>query len=246
MPAPGDGERVTLPGLALAATALAHPAMNGPRGAAEPGNRTPGQRLEVTLSPGHVVVDYYVEIAAIRLYAEAKADGAGTDYADRRAEELRTGLRARWDGLDLPLSPEPVNKTARTAEADFVEFHIRGIAPLPAETGTLRVEMGNFPDEPSYMAASVDVSGELVVTESDLARASDGHLRENKHGAWRREEAARVATVSIRPARLWERGPDGSLTERIEGMIPVPWGWVVGGVGVLVALGSAAIKLRRR
>ncbi len=220
--------------------------MSGPRGAAEPGNRTPGQRVEVTLEPGRVVVDYYVEIAAIRVYADAKAEGGGADYAERRAEELRTGLRARWDGADLPLLPEPVEKAARTAEGDFVEFHVRGAASLPADAGTLRVEMGNFPDEPSYMAASVDVSGELVVTGSDLARASDGHLRENKHGAWRREEAARVATVSIRPARPWERGPGGSLTERLEGMIPLPWAWVAGGVAVVLAVGAVAIKLRRR
>jgi len=232
--------------LVLAASALAHPVMGGPRGAAEPGNRTPGQRVEVTLAPGNVVVDYYVEIAAIRVYADAKAEGGGADYAERRAEELRTGLRARWDGADLPLSPLPVDTSARTAEGDFVEFHVRGAADLPAESGTLRVEMGNFPDEPSYMAASVDVSGELVVTESDLARASDGHLRENKHGAWRREEAARVATVAIRPARPWERGPDGSLTERLEGMIGFPRGWMAI-AGVMLAIVAMSLSwLRRR
>lgn len=232
--------------LALAALALAHPAMTGPRGAAEPGNRTPGQRVELTVAPGDLVVDYFVEIAVMRLYAEARADGGGEDYARQRAEELRTGLRARWDGADLPLEPVAVDAPARTAEAGFVEFHVRGRASLPGTTGTLRVEMGNFPDEPSYMAASVMVAGNLVVTDSNLARASDGRLRENKHGAWRRDEAARVTTLSVRPARPWEVGEEAVLPERLEAMVRVPLPWKLGGaLGVALAAGAVAVARRR-
>ncbi len=234
--------------LAFVAAVTAHPAMTSARGAAEPGNRTPGQRVEITVTTNEVVVDYFVEIAAMRVYAEAREEGGGEDYASRRAEELRTGLRARWDGDDLPLQPLPVPAPARTAEQGFVEFHVSARAPLPASSGTLRVEMGNFPDEPSYMAASVQVAGNIVVTESDLARASEGRLRENKHGAWRRDETARVATISFRPARPWEAGETAMLPERLEGVLTLPWRYKAGGAALagVAILWTARHRRRRR
>lgn len=192
-------------------------------------------------------VDYYAEVSAIRVYKEAKADGAGKDWAARRAEEFRDGVRVRWNGTDLPLTPLSVEKPGKTTEADYVEFHIAGLAALPSTNGELRLEMGNFPDEPCYGAVSVSVPGTLVVTGSSLAAVRGGRLRDNVHGAWRRDDKARVATLQIRPSKPWEFGDIGPLPSRLEGLIPWPRAWkaAAAGSGVLGLVALGALWFRR-
>ncbi len=228
--------------------ALAHPGMGG--SAADPNGGMPGQRVEVALAPGTVRVDYFVELAAIRLYKEAKAEGAeGSTWAGRRAESLRSGLRVRLDDIELPLSPIAVEHSAAMKEGNFVEFHIAAAASLGVERGTLEVRMDNFPDEPCYYAASVDVDGALVIQATDLARVKDGRLRDNKHGAWRREDAGRSVRVGFRPTRLWESHAPGPLPDRLEGLVGVDARvYPLAGVAGILSVGSVLLgrKWRRR
>lgn len=246
-PLPGDGQGVlALLLVASLGPALGHPGMGG--SAADPNGGMPGQRVEVALGPGTVRVDYFVELAAIRLYKEAKAEGAeGSTWAGRRAETLRSGLRVRLDDIELPLHPIAVERSAAMKEGKFVEFHVAAEASLGVERGTLEVRLDNFPDEPCYYAASVDVGGELVIQATDLARVKEGRLRDNKHGAWRRDDAGRIVRLSFRPTRSWESHARGPLPDRLEGLVGIDARVSMAGVvaGVL-AVGSALVFWTRR
>jgi hypothetical protein len=230
--------------------ALAHPL--GAAGAADPNGGMPGQRIELRVEGGALRVDYYAEVAALRLYKEARAEGAsGPSWAMSRAESLRSGVKVRWNGETLPLEPVPVEQAAELKETGYVEFHVAGSAALPANEGTLEVRMDNYPDEASYYAASASIGGEFVVAETSLGRVHDGRLRDNLHGAWRRSDGARLTSIRLRPTRPWEDASAGPLPERLDGL--VDWrGWVLpsaaglGGVGVVALLNASLRRWRRR
>ncbi|GDX81901.1 hypothetical protein LBMAG42_37120 [Deltaproteobacteria bacterium] len=205
--------------LALSLNAAAHP--SGATNPSDPNGGMPGQRLEAQVEPGHLRIDYYVEIAAMRLYKEARAEGAaGAEWAPKHAESLRPGVRARWNDVELELTPLAVEKPAQLKEASYVELHLAGEAALPEAPGSLQLRMDNYPDEPCYYAVSVALAGALVVTETDLGHVAGGRLRDNRHGAWRRDEDGRSTNVSLRPAHFWESQADGPLPERLEGLVP--------------------------
>lgn len=234
--------------LALIPESSAHP--SGATNASDPNGGMPGQRIEVQVEPGHLRVDYYVEIAAIRLYKEARAEGAaGSEWAPKHAESLRPGVRARWNDAELQLTPLPMEKPAQLKEASYVELHLAGETALPGSAGTLQLRMDNYPDEPCYYAASVWLDGDLVVTETDLGHVTDGRLRDNRHGAWRRDNAGRVAQLTVRPTHAWEGAVAGPLPERMEGIVKMDW-FAIGGVGALgivtAALGGLAWRRRTR
>lgn len=235
-----------LPILALCLDASGHP--SGTVNASDPNGGMPGQRLEVQVSLGHIRVDYYVEIAAIRLYKEAKAEGAsGPEWAERRVETLRSGVRARWNDTELSLAPLAVAEPAQLKESSYVELHLAGESALPPGPGVLQLRMDNYPDEPCYYAVSVALEGGLVVTETDLGHVRDGRLRDNRHGAWRRDDAARSTALSIRPTRLWESRASGPLPARLEGLVPaaIP-AWTVAAVGVALSVAIGVVWRRRR
>ncbi len=231
----------------LLSAALAHPL--GAAGASDPNGGMPGQRIEVTVADAEVRVDYYAEVAALRLYKEAREEGAsGPSWALGRAESLRGGVKARWSGETLALSAVKVEPAAELKPTGYVEFHIASGAPLPSIAGTLEVRMDNFPDEPCYYAASVRLGGEFVATSTSLGRVLKGRLRDNLHGAWRRNEAGRVTTVALRTVRPWEDQTPGPLPERLEGLVDrsseaVP---AAIGAGFLVLLVAWVVRWRRR
>ena len=235
--------------LLVVAPAWAHPGMSA--GRSDPNGGMPGQRVEVSVGPGELRVDYYAEIAAIRLYKEARAEqAAGPTWAAGKAEALRTGLRVSQGGVDLPLTPVSVEKPAQIKETAFVELHLAATTPLHAEAGELTVRMENFPEEPCYYAASVNVDGAWVVVDTNLGHVKGGRLRDNQHGAWRRDDAARIATFTLRPTHPWEDHTPGPLPERLEGLVGVD-GQVAGGAAALagfgvVAAGAAGLRAWRR
>ncbi len=245
--APGDGVAVWFAVLALSLEAAAHP--SGATNASDPNGGMPGQRLEVQVDPGHLRVDYYVEISAIRLYKQARAEGAAAaEWAPKHVESLRPGVRAMWDDVELQLTPLAVKTPAQLKEASFVELHLAAEAALPAGPGTLKLRMDNYPDEPCYYAVSLSVDGSLVVTETDLGHVTAGRLRDNRHGAWRRGDAARSTRVALREAYLWEGRADGPLPERLEGLVPgrASLGALAAfGVALSVAVGVAWRRRRR-
>ena len=211
----------------------AHPA--GATNASNPRGGMPGQRIEATVAPGHVRVDYFVELAAIRMLQDARAAGAeGPAWAAKRVEELRPGVRVRWNGSDLALTTIVVPEPAKLQGVGEVELHLAAEATLPPSPGTLELRMDNFPDEASFFAASVTVDGALVVRETSLGRVVGGRLRDNQHGAWRRDDRARITSLSLRPTRLWESGVTGPLPARLEDLLPpIVSGWVLaGGIGI--------------
>lgn len=236
--------------LLAASLALAHPL--GASGAADPNGGMPGQRIELRVADGALRVDYYAEVAALRLYKEAKAEGAsGPSWAMGRAESYRSGVKARWNGETLGLTAVPVEPAADLKNTGYVEFHIAATAALPAPGGELEVRMDNYPDEPCYYAASAVIGGELVVAGTSLGRVYDGHLRDNLHGAWRRSDAGRVTSLTLRPTRPWENDDAGPLPERMEGLVdPSAWMWParVGAAAILagLTLWAAWRRWRRR
>lgn len=228
----GKGLRVTPPLLLiLAAVASAHP--GGASSAAEPNGGMPGQRVEVAVAADHLRVDYFAEIAAMRLYKEARAEQAeGPDWAAGRAEALRPGVRVRVDGAEVALGAVAVEAAATLKESGFVELHVAGEAPLPPGAREVEVRMENFPDEASYYAASVRLAGGLVVTGTNLGHVAAGRLRDNLHGAWRRTDDARVTTFALRPTHPWEDHAEGPLPERLEGIVGLDRrvSWLAGAV----------------
>ena len=198
----------------------------------------PGQRVELSVEPGLIVVDYYAELAAIRVLTEARTAGVESkEWASAKAESLRSGLRVRLDDVELTLSPGPAESAARLRDGGFVEMHVRAEAPYPTDGGSVVVRLDNFPDEPCYYAASIDVSGEFVVADTNLARVVDGALRDNNHGAWRRNDDGRRVAFTLRPTRWWESHRGAPLPERMEGLV----GWEVARVGAVFGAGCAVV-----
>ncbi len=211
----------------------------------------PGQRVEVTIEPQRIVVDYYAELAAIRVLKDARAAGVESRaWAPQQAEALRSGVRVRAGETEVALTAMPVEAAATLREGALVEFRLSAAAPLPVDPGALTVRLDNFPDEPCYYAASVDVSGEFVVVTTNLARVHDGALRDNHHGAWRRNDGGRKVEFTLRPTRWWESRAAGPLPERLEGLVGWDVARVAGAAGVAVILSVVAVaagwRVRRR
>lgn len=205
-----------------------------------------GHRMELRVGEGRLELDYVAEVP-LRLVT-AEAEGADRTYARRRAAELADGLRVHWNGEPLRTEAVEVAQPGKLGDQGFIEFEVRRVATLPASTGTLTVSNGNYPDREGFYATRVEVGADLVVTESSLARAQDGRVRDNTHGAWTRKEEAREVRVALAPAGFWERraGP-GVLPERLRGLerLRAPgWTWAVGVAGVVLVAGLAGWRLR--
>lgn len=226
--------------------ALAHPVTAG--GPGRPVDFV-GQRLDVELGDGRVGLSYLLEVPVRRVTADA--GDAGRDYAEARLDELADGLKVRWDGEPLAVERRPVARAARLGEQGFVEFELRLEGALPADAGTLTVENRNLPTDDAFFATYVRVDGDLVVEASSLAAVRDGRLRDNTHGAWTRDEAARELMVAVRPAGPWERrDTPGALPERLAGLDALgPPAWLypaAGATGLALLAGLAWMRRRRR
>lgn len=240
-----------LPLAALLTLALAHPGIVS-QASAHPTPDIIGQRLDVRVthvadgdSALQVAVLYTAEVPERRVLAEAMAQGAARDYAARRLAELATGLKATWDGLPLPLQSAPLEHAARNGEPGFLELRLDLQAPLPAATGTLHLQNGNYPDETCYFATQVTLPGDVVVTATTLATVRDGVLANSTHAAWNSKDQAREFEMSVRPAGTWEvREGQLPLPERMAGLASLSTPkWIVGS-GVALAAGAAAVAGR--
>lgn len=228
--------------LFLVALALAHP-FSGKPGAGEPGSNIVGQRLLIRVEASRVEVEYVAEVPAIRVYREAKAEGADSTYAARKIEELRGNIHATWDGAPLPLTPVPIDAPARNGEGGFLELHARGEAAI-GRAGTLHVRNGNYPDENAYFMSDVTLGPGVVATGSSLLTVVGSRARDNTHGAWVQRESARELDVTVRPAALWEVAEgDAKLPLRTEGLVPRRT-WVFG-LPVLVLVPALVFVVRR-
>lgn len=223
---------------------LAHP-FTGKGGAGEPGASIVGQRLAVRVDTDHVTVEYIAEVPAMRVYKEAKAEGADATYATKKLEELRGNVHATWQDTPLPLTSVTLADPARAGEGGFLEFHVKGEAPISG-AGTLHVRNGNFPDENAYFMSDVTLGPGVVVEASSLLQVRSGLPRENKHGAWVREESARELSMTVRPAKLWEIATgDGKLPVRTVGLL-AERRWIFGLPALLLLpLGFVVWRLRR-
>lgn len=231
---------------------------------AHPGGAALGQRVDATLTrtDGGLRLDlaYLAEVPAIRIQAEARPmgllPGAPTPpdalerYTARRLDELTGGVAASWNGEPVALAAAPVEAAITEGEGGFVDFHVAKVATLPGDEGELRLVNRNFPDEGGYFATYVQLDGGLVVTSSSLAQVKDGHLKNNKHGAWLRDESFRESTVAVRPATFWEeRDTPASLPERMAGLDSLqPPTATIGAVagGGLIAAAVAVWLLQRK
>lgn len=223
--------------LLLPFDALAHPgALHGRAGVP---SLTIGQRVALRIGPDSVELAYVAEVPGVTLYREAREDG-GPDFLARRLDELADGVSLTWNGAALPTERVDVPEAARSVEAAYVELTVRERASLPSPSGELGVRIANFPDETCYFATEAEVSGALVVEATTLARVRDGRLRDNRHGAWQKDEVGREPRFTLRPATTWERR-DGwaGMPERMAGIVPDGppiWVWALAAASlVLVA-----------
>jgi hypothetical protein len=234
---------ITLVGWLLAPVASAHP---GGHDAAGGGIRgVVGQRSVLDVSGERVAWDYVLEMPERRLVAEAKEDaragGDPTTYMERTLAALADGLHLTVDGAEVPLVRETVASPARAGEPGFVELYLRTTVVLPPQPDgerTLALRIANHPlDEGGYFATRVNVDGALVVTRSSLARMEGGTVRDERHGAWVREESMREPTLTVRRAGFLEHR-DGAhpLPARLEGaptLAPPPWALAVAGLALV-------------
>lgn len=231
----------------LLGLAFAHPFGSSP-GQGEPGSGVVGQRLRIEVTGDSVQIEYVAEVPAMRVYREAKAVGADATYAARRIEELRDAVRASWEGEALRLEPVEIPSPARAGEGGFLEFHARGRAAVRLP-GRLHVRNGNFPDESSYFMTTVTLGPGLVAERSTLLTVKDGRPRDNRNGAWRRDEAAREVEVELRRARPWEEaGGEAPIAVRSAGALPTRWSFVagIGALGLLLPTAGLALRRWRR
>lgn len=227
--------------LLAASLAFAHP---GGAGVATGTRGVVGQRSELSIHGGAVIVHYVAEIPRTRLHAElledTKAGGDPATFVQRRADELADGLQLLWEGRPLQGARVPVAEAAVAGEPGFVEIVIEERAALPGDHGTVGLRVSNWPEEDGgYFATSVRLGGDLVVTGSSLAAVRDGRLVDNRHGAWVRDPSAREVRVSIRPAGAFERRTGlVAMPERMDGLPGIaPKTWVL----ALAALSFAPI-----
>jgi hypothetical protein len=198
--------------------AAAHPGWLPGGGSTGEAQSTVGQRVALHVASDAVTMEYVAELPAADLYRDARLDG-GQDYVLRRLTELYDGVTLTWDGQPLQRTRVEVKDPARAVERNFVELHVAAEAPLPSPSGTLGVRIGNFPDDPCYFATEVTLAGDLVVESSNLATVRAGRLRDNRHGAWLRDESGREPSLTIRPARWWEvAATDQPLPQRMAGL----------------------------
>lgn len=196
-----------------------------------------GHRLEVRVGADRVELAYSAEVPPPVLSAEFAGREDLAEPAAERARELPDGLKARWNGVTLPLGQ--VSAPGAHLNPDGLwELETRLAAPRPAGGGRLEVVNTNYPDRFAYYYAEVSVPGDLVVGATSLAEVKDGRVWSNVHGSWGRSPTARELWVDLRRAWPWQRQADAApLPERLAGTnaLAAPWSWKVGG-GILAAL----------
>ena len=199
-----------LPAVALA---FAHP---GTGSASVNPRETIGHRAEITIAADHVELHYVAEIPEKRVLEEARAKSG---YGSALLESLAGGVHLTWDGKDLPTTRLEVTDPVKPGENRYLDFQVGLRAELPGGGGTLGLRNGNYPEEPSFFATSVQVDGAWVAEETSLLKVRDDRIRDNWHGAWTKDEAGREPWVRIRPATLFD-GAAGTrpLPEAMAGM----------------------------
>lgn len=233
--------------LALLAVALGHPVGGEGRAGGIETTGVVGMRLVVRVDAASVELDLEAEVPARRVYEDARAGGADATFAERYATRLGNQLRASWGGAPIALAPADGigAPAARAGELEYVTFTARRRGPHPGAPGTLAIENRAFLGEAAYFATTVLVAGDLVATGTSLLRVAGGALRDNRHGAWIRDDRQRTVTVDLRPARPWERAAEATaLPSRMQGVLARPSpAWIA---GALLPLAAAAIAWRRR
>ena len=214
----------------------AHPSAGDP--VANPWAAGVGMRTMLRVERAALEATLIAEIPQARYAAE----GAGDPEAFRRG--LLAGLWLFRDGERLAWAPQPVEAPIQPSrEAGITEVTVRGRSEL-AGGGMIRLENANYPDVSCLVATAVEVYGSWVVAETTLLKVQGGQVRQNRNGAWLRDEEGRRVDLVLRGAGIWERGAGmSSLTERMEGragLVIPKIAWVVP-----VILGFALVLFSR-
>ncbi|MDP2308852.1 MAG: hypothetical protein Q8P18_22715 [Pseudomonadota bacterium] len=232
--------------LLLVPLLYAHPGSSpGASGAARD---TIGHRMELIVGADEVELRYTAEVPERRVLEEARATPG---YGQQLLSSLADGVRLTWDGAPLPSTAIVVPDGVKGGEKGFLDFTVALRAPFPDDGrhGTIGVRNGNFPDVDGFFATSVTLDATLLAEETSLLKVKQGRIRDNWHGAWVKDEAAREPWVKIRPAGLLERGSGPlPLPQRMAGVAgdePPPW--VFGLLALaLLPIGWLGRKLGRR
>ncbi len=208
-----------------------------------------GHRLAIAVGANEVRVDYVAEVPERRVLADAREE---PEYGKKLLAQLGDNVKITWNGEILPATPVAVTDAVKAGEGGFLDFANAWTVTLPSHTGKLGIRNGNFPGEPGFFATSVTLDGSVLGTATSLLKVRDGRIRDNWHGAWVRDEAAREPWVELRPAGWFERvdAPE-PLPRRMVGLASegAPWWWnVLGGIGLvgIAALGRWMGQRARR
>lgn len=233
--------------LLLAPLLHAHP--GSAPGASGAARDTIGHRIELAVGADDIEVRYIAEVPERRVLEAARATGA-PGYGEQLLASLADGVDLTWDGAPLPATAIVVLDGVKGGEQGFLDFTVAWRAALPSPPrGTIGVRNGNFPDVDGFFATSITLDATLLAEETSLLKVKQGRLRDNWHGAWVKDEAAREPWVKIRPAGFLE-GASGSLPlpQRMAGLAgnePPPW--VLGLLALaLLPIGWLGRKLGRR
>lgn len=227
----------------LVSLGMAHPLTVGPA-EAHPERAALGLSLRTEISPDSVQLTLTVEIPVARLALESQEPG----FPDAKLRELQDSIWIRLDGERLPNEVLPVEQPVRPAgsEAGTAEISVRLRAALPRNSGVLTIENGAYPTDSAIYLVGVTVSNELVVVGTSLAQWNGNTLKNNRNGAWIRDEDARRTTVQIRPASFWERsGGSAPITERLEGRLPMALPAPLIAIVVILVFGMALFWKKR-
>lgn len=169
-----------------------------------------GHRVDVLLQPDALEVDVVVEIPMIDFLAEMRQEFANIPSPDGSDLE-RFGLELHQEVADafrlvvndtaVPWDRDGVVFEEPTFENQFAILTLHLSAPLPADSRTLNLINGSFPDELSIFSTQVRVSDAIVVDDCSLLDVEAGRITASRGGQWRTEESSRELRMSFRTRR---------------------------------------------
>lgn len=218
--------------LLLSALTLAHPV----------GGALPGHRLRLDLSQTELRVHQWTRVPIHHVLdtLEPSADfgpEAADAFVDRKHTELAQELVVRVDGQVQPWRIDPDSRTSKGSDV-FLFFEQDLVIDLGPGPHEIDLRNGNLPDLPGFFWVEGELSPQWVLVETEPLLPS----------SWSMDESLREVSLSLRPmSRLESLRPAPERRSFSKGKVPpVPteW-WILGGLGLLLGLGSA-VFLRRR
>ena len=194
------------------------------------GSGLAGHRLEVTLTPEEILVEYTLEIPAsvwVRGFREAFPEAdllSGTEawsaFRDRNLAQMERGILCLWNGKETALQRVRGEEQEAGLSSDgFVRYGIRLRGEPPSDGGeaTLILINRNQAAIRGVFFASVVLSPALRLTGTNLRDPAQRFLLDSRSGdPWSLWEGMRSLEVRVRPAPPWSSLLGGREPARLD------------------------------